>query len=486
MKLHKLNLFGGEKIIFMFFGVMLLAVLYCIRTSVSQFSLLFPDGIYRYAAIAFISGVICVWLLIRFKPTAAVFLLLAILPVGARLSEFFKLEIGDLVVTADVIAIWISVLISIRAHGLRRDKLSVCFGLFIALVVLSSIVNLDSYAPTIILCGIITQFLVYGLVVSVVKEMQDVKLIVTALGFIIVFCSIFAFAQPFISDNVEDYFINFYYRFSSVFYNPVIFANVITLLWPFILISEPFGPHRLPKLTFAVRAIGVAISLVALILTGSRGGMVVGGVQIIWLLSKFSVDGQANSRHIRYASYLMILAIFVIAYLNIDLFYAVFHRFFETDFSERGNSAYERMLGALGGLELGIRNPFFGVGLGNFQYTYAITHAAAAGEAALESAHDFIINLFAEVGLFGVILWLFIITKSFRRIHLAKEWLYANHGVGLHIIMECALFGFTAAQFLFYGEFLHKNVGLPMILYFVVLGLASSLYFMQKDRSIFG
>lgn len=482
--MRELSRFVEEKFTFLIYGVMLLAIFYGIKTSVSQFSQLFPEGLYKYAAITFISGIICVWMLMMFKPNVALFLLLALLPLGVRLSEYFSLEIGDIVVTADVIAIWVSVIISISVHRLRRDSLSIYFGSFVAFVVVSSLVNLDSLAPTIILFGIVTPLIVYGLFVSVVRDMQGIKLIVNALGFVVVFCSLFALVQPFINDNIADYF---YLRLPSVFYSPVIFANVIILLWPFTLISEPFGSTRLPKTTFVVRVIGVAMSFVALLLTGSRGALVVCGVQVLWLLRKLRVDNQHCTSRTRYASYLMIFGILIIGFLNADfLLDTVLRRFAQTDFAEQGSSANERILGALGGLELGFSNPLFGVGLGNYRYAYLGTSSAATGALELESAHNFILNLFAEVGLFGVALWLLIIANFLRRLNVAKNWLYTNNESSLYIVVKCSLWGYTATQFLFYGEFLHKNVGLPMVLYFVVFGLVSSLYFMQRDgdRSI--
>lgn len=480
IKVRELSRFVVEKIYFLIFGVMLLAILYGIKTSVSQFSQLFPEGLYKYAAIIFLSGIICVWMLMMFKPTVALFLLLALLPLGARLSEYFSLEIGDIVVTADVIAIWISALISIGVHGFRRDRLLTYYWLFIALVIFSSLVNLDSLAPTIILFGIVTPLIVYGLFVSVVRDMQGIKLMVNALGFVIVFCSLFAFMQPFINDNIADYF---YLRLPSVFYSPVIFANVIILLWPFTLIYEPLGSGGLPKLTFAFRVIGVAVSLVALLLTGSRGGVAVCGLQIFWLLGKFRGSNQHYARRVRYAAYIMIFGILIIGFLNADfLLDTVLRRFAQTDFLEQGSSANERMLGALGGLELGFSNPIFGVGLGGFKDAYLSTSSASAGELELESAHNFILNLFAEVGTLGVALWLFIIASAIRRLGIAKDWLYSRHEPALYIVVKSSFIGYTATQFLFYGEFLHKNVGLPMILYFVVFGLVSSLYFMQRDE----
>ena len=488
IKVRDLSWLFKDTMTFLFYGVMLLALFYGAKISVTLFSQEFPEGIYQYAAIIFISGIIWVWILMMFKPTGALFLLLALLPIGARLSEYFSVEIGDIVVTADVLAIWITGLISISLYGVRRDNFSIYFGLIIAFSVVSSLVNLsdftpgsilDSFALTIILCGIITPFFLYFTVVSVIRDMDGAKLMVNALGFVIVFCSIFAFAQPFINGNADYYF---YLRFPSVFYNPIIFANVIILLWPFTLICEPFGSNRLPKLTFAFRAIGVTLSIAALLLTGSRGEMMVCLVQIIWLSSKFTTNHQLIAGRTRYVIYFLILVVPIIGIINLDvLLETVFRRFYDLDFNEHGNSANERLLGALGGLELGFNNIFFGVGLGNFRYAYPTTSAAADGLAQLESAHNLILTLFAEEGLVGTAAWLFIIASACSRLAGVKDWLYANQASALYLVLTCSLYGYTATQLLFYGEFLHNKVGLPMVLFLVVIGLTSSLYFMKSN-----
>ena len=310
------------------------------------------------------------------------------------------------------------------------------------------------------------------------------NLMVNALGFVIVFCSAFAFAQPFINGYVVDYF---YFRFSSVFYNPVIFANVIILLWPFTLIYEPFGPNRRPKLTLVFRVVGVVMSLAALMLTGSRGEIMIGIIQIIWLSRKLLTNDQLNAGRTRQLIYFLICLVPIIGIINFDfLLETVLRRFYDLDFNEQGNSANERVLGALGGLELGLSNIFFGVGLGNFRYAYLTTSAAAEGLAQLESAHNLILTLFAEEGLLGTAAWLIMIAGACSRLAIAKDWLYANNASALHLVVMCSFYGYTATQLLFYGEFLHNNVGLPMVLYLVVIGLTSSLYFMKSNdnRSI--
>lgn len=460
--------------------IIFILVLYGFKTSVGQLAEVFPEGLYRYAATAFIGGSVCIWFLMPFSPSASLFLLLLLLPLGARLSEYCLLEIGDVIVTIDVITIWITAIIAIGVHGIRRDMLAIYAGLFVILAVLSSMVNIDIFAPTIICCGILTPFLVYGVIVSVIRDIRSVKLIAKALGFAVVFCSFFAFSQPYIGGTVADYF---YIRLPSIFYNPVIFANVIILLWPFTLIYEPVGANRMPALTFVLRAVGVAASFSALLLTGSRGALVVFVVQALWLRGKFLTGSKHKVRYARYSFYLIAVGLSVAAYANVDFLRdTLLRRFYNLDFFEQGNSAHERVMGVLGAFELGFTNPFFGVGLGNFKYAYPYTNAATSGMLELETAHNFILNLFAEIGLFGVAVWLLGLAGVLKRLNSVKKWLYAKRESSLYAVVKCSLLGYTATQFLFYGEFLHKNVGLPMIFYFVVLGVASTLYFIQKKE----
>lgn len=448
--------------------------------SVFQLSHVFPEGLYRYAAIVFISGTILVWGLMAFRPVVAICVLFVLLPFGARLSEYWSFEIGGIIVTCDVVAIWVSSFIAMLLYGLKRDVLFLYFGVFIVLAIVSSMVNYNDLALTIIVCGMITPFLLYGSVVSLVRAPKDVIRVVNALGLVIIICSFFSFLQPFLSGDVADYF---YVRLPSVFYNPVIFANVIVLLWPFTLVYEPFGPSRFPTLTVMLRVGGALVALAALLLTGSRGEMLVYLFQIVWLRNRLFADRDSKARYSKYASYAVISAILIVAVSNANfLLDTVLRRFYHLDFMEYGNSAHERLQGASGGLELGLGSPFFGVGIGNFKYAYPNTIAASAGMISLDSAHNFILNLFAEIGLPGLLLWLGILSRLFGRLKSVQEWLYSRNESSLYSVLKCSLFGYTATQFLFYGEFLHKNVGLPMILYFIVIGLSSALYFMRKSN----
>jgi hypothetical protein len=273
-----------------------------------------------------------------------------------------------------------------------------------------------------------------------------------------------------------------YIRYVSVFYNPIIFANVIILLWPIAITFEPFKIKKNLKVIFLMRTTIILLSLISILLTDSRGGILVFMIQMFWLLTKLKSNVYITN-NIRYTAYFIILMVITIVFINIDfLLETVLRRFIESNPLDKGSSAFERLQGAFGGLELGSNNLFFGVGLGNFKQAYLSTSAASNALLELESAHNFIINLFAETGLFITATWILIITIPLNRIRVARVWLHSKNKDSLYIALITSIAGYTATQFLFYGEFLHKNVGLPMVLYFIILALASSLYFMKKNE----
>lgn len=461
---------------FLSLGAVLLLFL-ALKGLFGQFASLFPAGLYRYSALVFSVGTLFVWGMIAIRPVRALFMLILLMPFAARLSEYWVLEVDSLVVTLDVISIWVSAIISISIYKGKRDVMWVFFILFLALVSVSSAVSGNSGALTIILCGIVTPFLVYTLTTTHLRELGHARTLVNALALLTVVISAFAFAQPIISGDVADYF---YLRLPSVFYNPVIFANVIVLLWPFILISGPRSGGGSTRLVYAVKVLAVFAALGALLLTGSRGALLICSLQLVWLYRRFYRAGQKTTRFNQYSTYFIvgILLMVMLAYSE-TLFSTVFRRFSYIDFHEQGNSAYERILGFMGGVELGVNNPLLGVGLGNFRDEYAYTIAAASGQLELESAHNFILNLFAETGFLGLIIWVCILWQAFRRLRMSCAWLRSKGAHDVSVVLLASFMGYTATQALFYGEFLHKNVGLPTTLYFLVMGIITSINSMR-------
>lgn len=479
MLVDKLHRQYQKNQVFIFLGIGVIIAVYLLKIGITQFSSLFPSGLYRYAATGFIMGVLLTCGLMFYRPLAALFLLLLILPLGARLAEFFKIELSDLVFTVDVIAIWMIASISILIHGLRRDKLLIYFALFLMILTILSLAKNNINSVSVMLNGVLTPFMIYILTKNVVKKYNDFKAIVMVLALVAFLCSLFAFAQPIINDNVADLV---YLRLVSVFYNPIIFANVLLLLWPFILIVGSGDKNQFVKLTVALKSMALIVSLAALFFAGSRGADVICGLQILWIINKNYSDHKNSLRKYRLQGFVVGVIIITLIAFNLEfLTETIFRRFFQSNSYDEGSSASERFLGAMGALELGFSNIFMGVGLGEFKDAYQTTYAASIGQLDLESAHNFVLNLFAEVGIFGLTIWLLIIFYVNRRLGVMKSWFGSMDKLFTYRALQISFVGYTASQFLFYGEFLHKNVGLPMVLYFVFLALISSLYFMRRE-----
>jgi O-antigen ligase len=475
-KLHKQYRENQEVVIL---GIGAIVIIYLLKTGVAQFAFLFPSGLYRYAATGFMVGMLLACSLMFYRPLAALFILLLVLPLGARLAEFFKIELSDLVFTVDVIAIWMIASISILIHGLRRDGLLIYFALFLMILTSLSLVKNSINSVNVLLNGVLTPFLIYILTQNVVKKYNDFKAIVIVLALVSFSCSLFAFVQPIINDNVADLV---YLRLVSVFYNPIIFANVLLLLWPFILIVGSDDKNQFVKLTVALKSMALIVSLAALFFAGSRGADLICGLQILWIINKNYSDQKKSLRKYRLQGFVVGGIIITLIAFNLEfLTETIFRRFFQSNSYDEGGSASERFLGAMGALELGFSNILVGVGLGEFKDAYKTTYAASIGQLPLESAHNFVLNLFAEVGIFGLAIWLLIIFYVNRSLGVMKSWFGSMDKLFTYRALQISFIGYTASQFLFYGEFLHKNVGLPMVLYFVVFALISSLNFIRRE-----
>jgi hypothetical protein len=465
-------------------GICVIIAIYIISVGVYQFAFLFPEGQYQYAASVFFAGVVLSCGLILYRPVVALALLILILPLGVRLAEYLTIELGDLIFTVDVIAIWMITLIYIFIHGLRGDRLLVYFSSLLIILTISSFVNLSAESFGIMLCGVVSPCAIYILTRNIVRKDRDFKLIILILALISILCSLFAFVQPIINDKISDFV---YLRLVSVFYNPIIFANAMLLLWPYVLIADPFDVNKFQKINNAFKTIGVFISLTALFFAGSRGADVICGIQILWILKKKYSDRKVNLQHYRFQFFVVAIGIvFLMSLYSEFLTETIFRRFFQSNSFDEGSSASERILGAMGAMEIGLSNLLIGVGLGGFKIAYLTTHAASIGELDLESAHNFILNLFAEGGLVALVIWLLMLFCIYRRLDATKFWFESINNLFTYRALQASIFGYTASQFLFYGEFLHKNVGLPMILYFIVFGLISAVYFMKKARFING
>jgi len=135
-----------------------------------------------------------------------------------------------------------------------------------------------------------------------------------------------------------------------------------------------------------------------------------------------------TNRKIIYSSAIIILGLFIIGstinYLSSSFFgYSYFDRFLLTN-TQDTISIVSRNDSINKALDMGIANPFFGVGLGNYynhipnQYKFSSTlnsNSQELSNIALQNPHNIFAQLFAETGFFSVgfyFVMLFIFLKS--------------------------------------------------------------------------
>jgi len=144
----------------------------------------------------------------------------------------------------------------------------------------------------------------------------------------------------------------------------------------------------------------------AVILTGSRGGMV-GGIAVLGLLVW-------HSRHKVVGA---VVAVAVLVALGVsmpqqysDRFMTIFH-VGESDVDGAGASAYGRINGLILGFKFFTKNPITGVGIDNFGLWH---HREPGGD--WTDAHNLIGKLVGELGLLGVITFFFFVYRFSKTI----------------------------------------------------------------------
>ena len=444
--------------------------------SAVTFSRLFNAGVYSFAALLFaLAASIALFFAIAL-PRESVSILLLALPLAARLTDSVVLNLQLMIMPVEVLVILIVGVLVLLKRPLQRDILSPVFWLFFLIMALSCFADPSDSSLTILISGILTQYMMFRVVEATFKSRSELRFLMTVLSIILFYSCIFAFIQPIINHKMSDYI---FLRLTSFFYNPIIFAGTIVLLWPYFLILN-FSFLKSKRAAFWIKVILCIVGFVALLLTGSRGALMVYLLQVGLLI--FDIKRMERVNKIKYSKivsiFIIIVTIATISNYGI-LDKTVFRRFNEIDFNAAGNSADERVLGAKGGIELGLAHPMLGVGLGNFRFAYPHTIAANGGKMSLESAHNFIINLFAEGGAPAALLWMLMVAIVFSRIRRISKGLMKLDPF-MFVALKLSFFGFVIYSFAFYGEFLHKNVGLPMILYWTVVAMISAEFHRQK------
>ena len=188
--------------------------------------------------------------------------------------------------------------------------------------------------------------------------------------------------------------------------DPNSLANTLVLGLPFLFFVGRYYSNRLTKtLLYGM----LLMAFWTVVLTGSRGGMI--GVIFVSMLIAFTSRHKVITAIIGVLIILTVVAVMPQQYK--DRFLTVFH-VEDKDSSGAAESAQGRINGLVWGLKFLAERPLTGVGIGNFRWAYRMQ-----GGIWLD-AHNLIGKLAGELGLPGIITFVYFLIVYFKSLKLVK------------------------------------------------------------------
>jgi putative inorganic carbon (hco3(-)) transporter len=249
-------------------------------------------------------------------------------------------------------------------------------------------------------------------------------------------------------------------------------AYVLLSLFPPCLFFIQFNEGSLKKLVAVAATCG---AIAAILLTGSRGGILaLGAIVLILFLRRTGGIGKGQ----KIALALAILGVWVLMMDRIDV-----RRYLSlTDISSDYNISSEggRLELWEAAVELIVANPVTGVGVNCFTWSHYLTRVAAGDTYLAEHAvHNSFLQIAAEVGLFGFAVYVLISARSlltFLRTSRAESRPQSSESTEMRALASLMLLGYVGL--LVSGFFLSQGYSIFTTLYFA---LATSLTRIQAE-----
>ncbi len=394
---------------------------------------------------------------------ASIGLLLVSLFFASRLSGELMISFDDYIVTLDFILIFTYGIIMYFVYNMHFHYIVVLYILIAAIQLLVGVIHYNKDFLTIIINGVLPQIMIIMYILEYLKTMQGFYTTTFFFKIISILVIGYGLIQPLLNFNGS--LISLYsLRISSVFYSPVIFPIALLILWPLILINKPDK-----KINKYYSFIIFSIVFLTIALTQSKGALLILLIQTIYIIKSVYKVKHFLVKMIFFAFLLFFTPIF-----DLNIFSRIGEISLSTD-----TSTGERLLGIYAAVQFGLNNLIFGIGLGNFNHYFINSDYSAISGVDLESAHNYLLNIFAESGLIVTTIWLFIQYTLLRKILYGinnEKFVKYKYNLQLFFI---ALLGSLLYQILFGNEFfhLHNNVNYHNILYYSVF--ATSLAYMK-------
>lgn len=461
-----------NKLAFSVFVVLGLAAYFVYLGVSSYFLEQMTSSIYRKAGQLILSLIPFIIIFAFFSRRYLMALALFFLVVGARVSEAFSVDLFGLDFNLDFfIVILLFACFSLTDQPLasffklKNNKAVQYYFYFILVGLMSTIYANEVVAYERFWTSLFPSFLYFILMTLLVRRWSDFEFFMKCLVGVLGLSVLYGFKQI---APLKSLYEIIHYRLPSIYYNPIIYAGALILLVPSLL----FFFKRSPKIIQLMIMMLWMASCLHMFLTESRGAL------IIFFLQHAVVGYVLFYKQLDFKSYLIkgigILAVGVfLARDHLDKIQDLFRRFQDLDFTQPGNSAYERIVAIKGAVAMGAEN-ILGVGLGRFSVEYLNTLSWKVGVLRLESAHNFFLNIFAELGPIALLFFIIFNTIVIKNIF----WLYKAKLISqiTFLTLLLSFSGYFLYANLFYGEFQHKNSSLPYFLFLTVCGLVNGLY----------
>ena len=397
--------------------------------------------------------------------------LLISLLLHSRLSDDFNINISSFKISFDTILITLVFIINFFTLKFPKLEAIIFLTLFIS-ALCGELISEFGTELNVLINGFIPFVLIYLISFNAAKNTTAINNIASTLQFLAFLTFFYGLFQPIVNSHLSDYF---YIRVSSLFYNPTIFGSVGVLLWPFLFF---YNKHIKSSV---IKFITQIAGFLSIILSGSRGpiSIVILQFAVIYIADIFYKGNFDYSLRKLYFKFLIQISAFLLFCFEFwdTISQILFRRFFDPGWLEYGSSGSERINGLFGAIEIFYDYPIFGVGLGNFKNAYILTLSNYRGFRALDHAHNFIANMLAEQGIFGVLWIILFIRYIYISICIGKKPYEIVPSKKRHaIIFSTSIIGFTINIILFGGELVHKMTGAPFLMYATVLAISYQLF----------
>ncbi len=413
-----------------------------------------------------------------------------------RLKTEYFLELEYILITAESICIFLLLTAFLLRFAVYPKLSKIVSPLIVPVVILvsSGVLSLLNSVDMrvslrLLAAGVLQPVMLFYIIVNTIEDIRQVRLLVAALIVSAVVATVYGLWQVFLTFTGSG--SAFDYRIVSMFYSPAIFGEVLLLSFPLVLVMRITYPRTRRAVSLLLDVV-IALMIIAMLMTITRS---------VWLGLLVSIAVLLIRKKIR--SYLFwrlsvvifVLMILVIQFNIVSDFSGLLELFQRrpasiADFTDNTTSIGERVFAWGTALEMMLENPI-GIGLGMFSRNWSLFRPLSAD---LEAAHNLFLDIGVQIGVVGLLAFVWILINSIRIcVRLAESSQDSDiSSMALGILSGIA--GYCAHAFAGGAELAHNDLnvtstplGSPistgMLIFWTLIGLIFVLGKLERNSS---